>query len=535
MKQHWQRPLNLPAQPHAALWALIALTAVVADVAGEFPAPQVALFEDHNEALSHWLALREEDKLTWEPHTLLHIDSHADFGAPDGDVSDLALSPSDLPSPNEAYALTSIKDFLTMAAWLGLTDDIVYVAPPWDMQIRELQETSVEMIVGADKEGRLKFALRPPHKDTFKDILEDQIVPWKERKRLRRPTLLRFRWIPAENALDFFKSGKLFDGRSHQRLLLDLDLDVFSSSSPRGLQAQSNLGGPRETQRLHRNATGLGQDLITGFFDDSGTGIRRTMSEEELRKTKTRQETFVKALELVAADPSVSLEEWHARLENFFANPYQVSTERELETLFRYWARAFDALPVSPTVVTLARSPFYTPDDVIRRIECEMLALLHERWPATEPIRVRKDLELWHTECTSKAVSSWSSTSVLSFDVDTSTPSKVWSNISGYVEVFGPAFEELHGDDVPFLLEMTANASEGEVHVFWRSSEADEEWEHLMTLVPGETEEVETYSTHVLVARCATGNHNAQEVHSPRLGIPWDIQLNCPGEASDEL
>lgn len=444
-----------------------------------------ALGEEHHEALAHWLEASAEGLLDTPPYTILHVDSHADFGAP--------ASLADRDRWQEVMLHTSINNFLPMAAWLGLTDDIVYLAPPWEWQCRHAyMERPLELIVG-EVRGGLKFALKAQKGDTpmlqvsIRSLLEGQVIPWKRRSELRRPARLRFRTVAAEQAIPFLQDGGLFEGQNHTRYLLDFDMDALSTTSPRALELQGRGFDERAFGRLHRLHNAMADELVSLFRHALAQGAAPSAGAAKLRGVKaayvlatkviaeatvaegrdvleklapvlgalTSQcrgcERALEALVLENANRLQSLAEELpggmqqivAIMEDALTQPYQVSTWQEIRILVRFWERAFLELPVPPAMVTAVRSPFYSPRETVRFQECELLGAFQRLWPTAtnaSALRTGQHFEAWHTSCAEVAVASWRSHSVGHFEGASASKGK-WqlATPERVHEEFGPA------------------------------------------------------------------------------------------------
>eukprot|EP00929_Paragymnodinium_shiwhaense_P115695 TRINITY_DN84726_c0_g1_i1.p1 TRINITY_DN84726_c0_g1~~TRINITY_DN84726_c0_g1_i1.p1 ORF type:complete len:675 (-),score=159.81 TRINITY_DN84726_c0_g1_i1:157-2181(-) len=414
--------------------------------------PIVALGEQHHEALVHWLLLEEQGWLdsVAEPYTLVHLDSHADFGPPPAEGVNRHR-------PLQAMRQVNIANFLTEAAQLGLVDDVVFFAPPWETQCRQaFLGLSLEMVFGQDEAGKTLFARKPPpvaHSaarasdlaSAFEALLEGRVLPWSERSRLRQPRPLRLRVVPAEEAARWLAAGHLFEGKKGRtRMLLDIDFDALSSSGPVALMLEQRGFSKKLLGLLHRLFWDFTAEPVAGAFTEdaaiaaaaaspAGAVANRTArgglskATQQQAKHKPELEEVLEpllgafercpgagctaglhaALRLHAEELLAAAEErgydWAAEAEHllweFATQPYHESSEAEIGVLLKSYGRILEALPVVPWAVTLARSPFFSPKATVREQECGMLRQLRSLYPKAPAIRIGRHVDVWHHKC----------------------------------------------------------------------------------------------------------------------------------------
>jgi len=548
--------------------------------------PEVALAEEHHEALAHWLLLIEEGRIEQAPHTILHIDSHADFGAPEG-LSSLGRG-------RDAMTETTIKDFLAMAAWLGFVDEIVFLAPPWETQFRPspgLMRNALEFVVGVIDE-ELQFATTPPPgtADWLDAILEGKVIPWRQRGELQNSTAFRFRCIAAEDALEFLASGALFAGKNHTRLLLDFDLDALSTTSPRALQITDRGLTEASLRQFHRLSSSLPENPVAVFED----AVRRhtadferapiprpgqvrsiehaeALAKEILKDTdeilpstdlpplevlessaafcdgcrRAAQERVLakhaKALNALCKEEEGGATEVAAWLEEALGQPFQPSTDEQIDVAVEFWGQVFEALRSSPPqVVTVVRSPFYSPRETVKRQECGIVQALRRVWPEARDIRMGAHVDVWHTDCPemgatgAAAVQSWPVERVGEFHGARPTK-EMWSRCipARVSEAFSPATRrQADESDSSSMLVRFWNVNEGRglLELFRREGKGTADTS-LGEIAAGSNLPMDAFRGHHFVARCAEDDAAVLEIDDWEMtltGDEDDVHISLP-------
>ncbi|MEN8149290.1 MAG: UPF0489 family protein [Planctomycetota bacterium] len=85
-------------------------------------APEIAVFEEHHEALAYWRAAVAAGDLT-PGGVLVHLDAHEDMGVPDPESGELTVS-----------------NFIVPALREGIFSKVIWVAPPFLPQVPRVEE-----------------------------------------------------------------------------------------------------------------------------------------------------------------------------------------------------------------------------------------------------------------------------------------------------------------------------------------------------------------------------------------------------------
>ena len=90
----------------------------------------IHIVEDHNEALEHIYRAIGSKKLPYAGTCLLHLDAHPDLLSPD--------LPADLVYEKETlFETISISDWILPAVYAGHFSSIVWLKPPWSIQMMD--------------------------------------------------------------------------------------------------------------------------------------------------------------------------------------------------------------------------------------------------------------------------------------------------------------------------------------------------------------------------------------------------------------
>ena len=192
--------------------------------------------------------------------TLLHIDSHADMGKPkllEGYHAGVALPANSC----EAVAAAAINDFLLQTVHLGLVEHIIFVEPPWARQCRELHHATATLQVG-EVDGALKVVvIDSGHNQSQPELLEGF---WEEHdepeggivqadRAMERASRARFTVVGLETAA--VTLPRLIPPGTP--LILDIDLDGFSTESPGAIALRDVIPDVKDLMRLYHLAYDL--------------------------------------------------------------------------------------------------------------------------------------------------------------------------------------------------------------------------------------------------------------------------------------
>jgi hypothetical protein len=178
--------------------------------------------EEHHEAFIIWHRAREKGRLNHEPHSLVHVDNHADMDPPQLRHHPLKenLSMEDVISMTRSEL--DIQSFITPAIYLGMFNRVLWLRPQCKFHQRQLAVWS--------KDGQRKtlhMSHRPPRDRDGNDAL--------------------FQWASVKDPI-----------AQPENYVLDIDLDYFAMAQRRsevGIEIsekeyQSFLSNPRHFFRI---------------------------------------------------------------------------------------------------------------------------------------------------------------------------------------------------------------------------------------------------------------------------------------------
>ncbi len=386
---------------------------------------------------------------------LIHIDSHADMGLPPGlnhlPAAELFTNLPDEYSPQEMEILehSEINDFLPFLGHMGIVEHIIFIEPPWAILLEHAHYTTVDISMGVvpGEEGVVYASIRNSLSSTFpdQDLSEYSIMSLRgmmsdpfggvevvEHEELLRHCLeesdectirtIRFTSLSYQGAAESIKI--ILDQEPDRDIILDIDLDGFSTTSPGALslfhstipdygvltrifhtahqlcdigkeywerlkatggsragdeievcqsENQNYVYGPpfeppkgasmSKSKHPSDRARKLVEDMIIYFRIEDDKDTIRTLTEVF--------EHFLPAIDAWAYDDDKFIELLNA----FLMQPFYIP---ESETIHSILDFHFDDLfstifeDRTPAVINVVRSPFYCPDHHLEFIECEV-------------------------------------------------------------------------------------------------------------------------------------------------------------------
>mmetsp|Transcript_15710 Transcript_15710/g.54807 ORF Transcript_15710/g.54807 Transcript_15710/m.54807 type:complete len:571 (+) Transcript_15710:413-2125(+) len=193
----------------------------------------IGVLEEHHHALGYYERLRSQlggGAPLARPLTILHLDSHADMGVP---------RPSGAGAKLESFA--EINDFLTLTAYDGLADHLIFVEPPWSTQFRccvYKESATFEFAVGLFKETGELFV--DVSGETAKSFKREQFshIFWRDGPRVRAQAELEHVKFFKVSVVAAELAPALLEAKIKEWIpegtpwILDIDLDFWATISP---------------------------------------------------------------------------------------------------------------------------------------------------------------------------------------------------------------------------------------------------------------------------------------------------------------
>mmetsp|Transcript_16777 Transcript_16777/g.41925 ORF Transcript_16777/g.41925 Transcript_16777/m.41925 type:complete len:711 (-) Transcript_16777:2614-4746(-) len=449
---------------------LFCLTAAAASEGVDDTVPKFVLVEDHHHVISPIVkfaregvlkshGIPPEEERSPNGAVVIHIDSHADMGLPPG-YNDLPaaklfsnLPPEFTPEEIELLEHSKINDFLLFLGYMGIVEHIIFVEPPWALLLRNARFATVDISMGVipDKEGAVYASIRESPKTTFPDQEISEYGFWDLRDMMGDPdqraevvsheellehcgksddcTLrtVRFTTLPYQGAAEAIKTILDSEHDKDRDVILDIDLDGFSTTSPGALSLFHSVIPDYEIlgrifHTLHHDLCDMGREYWEQLKQMGGK-----RAEEEICESQNQNYVFGPPFQPPEGGPIATngkpSERAYKILEDlmfYFKVEEDAEQERALAEVFEYFLPAIDAWaydddkfinmldaflvqpyyvpeaetihPIlefhfdhlfktifedrTPAVVNVVRSPFYCPDHHLEFIECEVFGRL---------------------------------------------------------------------------------------------------------------------------------------------------------------
>ena len=409
----------------------------------------LGIVEEHHHVLAQYVQAVNEGRIArGERATVLHIDSHADMGVPD------PFEHGAWPSPAQAIERTvSINDFLLQAVRLGLVEHIIFVEPPWGNQFRCCFPTrqTWRFAIG---EGAADGALRvdvlggdgDPKRERFGHVFwrdgERRVAP---RASLRNAAEFRFTILGTEDAREYAAAAVHADGGRDRPLILDIDLDNFSTESPGAIRVRDAFAWSDDVLETLYHVAWDFPPLGEAYMRARDSALRDASSSEayvaasaaappaelvgdgdggtaensewwyqrviapvlaERHVGADRRAALARLLapgaafaaasraprdEAVAADLK---ESFHA----FVEQPFHIADDDEIRFLVDEWRETLRELDVRPAVIHLVRSPSYLPQQMLHQVECPVLEMLRDVYGVAR-VHHEPRVDPWRAAC----------------------------------------------------------------------------------------------------------------------------------------
>jgi len=372
------------------------LAFLVAATAAAAEAPDYVLVEEHHHVLPHILALVAEGKVQ-KGATLVHLDSHHDMGLPASWNHDDSSSRNDRTSPSVSHHSvhlehTHINNFLLALGLLDALDHVIFVEMPWSRQCVDLHNRTKSLRLGfVDGVPRVAYEATVSEQRALRGIFEGhQIVD-----ELETVKTLKFSVIALSDAPRMI--SKLVGDTD---VILDVDLDVYATTSPGALALRSAGLDSATIRRLYRLAhdmcvfdatfdfsraavesnckvepLGSGPVTVRLFQEDLRDVVDSAEHASDILWTDSRRDAFTSTLRPFSSDlkASFNIEE---KMREFIQQPFHddANSLEGVGRVLRETIRQLDRVKV----VTAVRSPFYAPAELLGEVECKAYELFSE-------------------------------------------------------------------------------------------------------------------------------------------------------------
>ncbi|XP_060529652.1 UPF0489 protein C5orf22 homolog [Cylas formicarius] len=322
--------------------------------------------------------------------TIVHLDSHPDMLVPQ--------MPADTVfEKDKLFEEVSIENWILPAAYAGHFDNIIWIKPPWAEQIRD---SSQHFTIGKDKRtGTIKLDCKENY------FIYECLYRNKSDLENQRVINLDVVTIGKElsNEIDNLEPVSDVCKKYNAPYVLDIDLDFFSTSNPfKKMYDKANLYERlKDIYRIAPPKSKEDRDVIRFTREREkqieylGKVFKHLEDHRELAVEENPSETYSKIRQL----REVMLENYTDKeiLWDLVHDsgctcddselPHHVSSETELEIMFRAFRNFLEALPTAPVIVTISRSTEddYTPSEDVALIQNTVVGILKEKFTCDEP------------------------------------------------------------------------------------------------------------------------------------------------------
>ena len=342
----------------------------------------IYVVEDHNNALNKIYKDIGSKRLNLNNLTMIHFDSHPDLGIPNDLNADLVINKDTL------LNRLSIENWILPAVYAGHLKTIIWIRPPWATQINTGR---YNLIIGKHLTTNL---IRINCKESY--FLADNLYSNESNLINKREFILYvcdFDFILNEND-EFITS--IFDtlNENHKELILDIDLDFFSTQDPFRLMFKTE-----DEFELFKKIYHIKSD----FLNDSGDKFDESYSAFSIKKkeklnlifdclnkgsdfilSNNEFESNLKELSKIILENKIDLEILHEYGSGMDDSPlpHNVSTNEEIRLMIskfkEFLQKYFQNGQKRPTIVTIARSSLddYCPPDQVDYIQQETIESL---------------------------------------------------------------------------------------------------------------------------------------------------------------
>lgn len=214
---------------------------------------RIALVEEHNHVLVHIMNATKHG-LPSEGVTLIHFDSHADMSVPGYFPPSIMNTFTE--HPEDIISATQINNWVTATWLLGTVSTMIFIEPPWGCEFRMLPYKELVYYAGTvDGQFKVdvytKFGKRvhESYVHTVDDqVLDDPMNHFAPHEEMQNKKKIEVLILPFEKLFTTLVS--YVQKKPLASLILDIDLDCFSTESPAHLHFYQDYHVPLRYQQL---------------------------------------------------------------------------------------------------------------------------------------------------------------------------------------------------------------------------------------------------------------------------------------------
>lgn len=422
---------------------------------------RIGLVEWHHHVLVHIMNATKHGDIGRTGATLVHFDSHADMAVPKLFKNDDLWTKFDQ-NPAEIISFTEINNWVPATWLLGIVDRMIFIEPPWGGEFVPNAHRSLVYTIG-ELDGKVSLDIKTPdgtivNQDYWHTVDDGKFPNAMDHFANGRP-MKNARTIQVEilNYLDLLQ-GKLVNflksTPTESPIILDIDLDVFSTESPVLLwwleYARISVREGELLGNYWRNRKSLYAEQWRDYFNTNQKDycpalLNNVVLEENLQEKDAHTHIRGYTANLNSL-PELNLEgvvaklwdaiEMHAedRLEEkeFICRSLQ-KYEEAIQDLVNTHGAEFMSnqlllllrTPVNlgsqhsiqimvnalecvlsqgkaPKVITISRSPQYSPAHMIETMECKIYEMIGRLWPQIKDIYSEQGMNADRYQCSPK-------------------------------------------------------------------------------------------------------------------------------------
>ncbi|XP_056635696.1 UPF0489 protein C5orf22 homolog [Diorhabda sublineata] len=352
----------------------------------------IYIVENHHDVIPFIYRNIGSKHLPLEGSILIHFDSHPDMLIPTNMPAD------DVFHKEKLYKSLDIANWIMPAVYAGHFDHVIWIKPPWAHQI---EDSSQSFNIGKDK---VEGTIRLDCKETYflSECLYSNLRDLENVKTVKLDVFTLGNTL--QNLSDDLNKLRSSISKSDARVVLDIDLDFFSTGNPfNRIYEKADLYNqlkdiyffkPPEEKKdniisevVNKRKIQISQLYnIFKYLNDNRRMPEEDQSSELWKKVDSMRNIMLAHYGddeidwLLIHDAGCTCDE--------SGLPDHISTIEELQVLFSCFKNLLDVLPKNPTIITISRSTEddYTPFENVELIQNKVLELLNETFQCDEPV-----------------------------------------------------------------------------------------------------------------------------------------------------